>query len=397
MTATEPPLRLLHVIATLARASGGPAQACLDMARALARRGHEVTILTTDLDTPDAPPDGVPVMRDGVTIRTFPVHVPRFWRASLPLGRALGRALGDPATRPDLVHVHSFYLFHDLAAWFWCRRRGVPYIVQPHGVLDPYLYRRHRGRKAVIDWLYQDRMLSDAAAVMYTTEEERLLAEPHARGARGLVVPLGLDPADYAAPPPAGHLAARFPELRAKRLVLHFGRLNFKKGLDVLVEAFARLAADRPDLHLVLAGPDDGMGEQVRGWLGARGLAGRATFTGLLAGPDKLAALAESHVFALPSYSENFGIAVIEALASGTPVVISDRVNIWREISGAEAGLVGPPEAGPIADALARLLDDAGLRARMAANGRRLVAERFDWAAVGGELAAAYRRCLGRP
>jgi glycosyltransferase involved in cell wall biosynthesis len=389
----EPPLRILHVIATLARASGGPAQACLDMARALARRGHDVTILTTDLDTPDAAPAGEPVVRDGVTIVSYPVHFPVFWRTSLPLGRALGEAVA----RADLVHVHSFYLFHDLAAWFWCRRRGVPYIVQPHGVLDPYLYRRHRARKALIDALYQDRMLQDAAAIMYTTEEERLLAEPHARGAKGVVVPLGLDPDDYADPPPAGHVAARFPELAGKRLVLHFGRLNFKKGLDVLVDAFARLAATRADVHLVLAGGDDGMEAQVRAWLAERGLAARATFTGLLGGADKLAALTESHVFALPSYSENFGIAVIEALACGTPVVISDRVNIWREITGAEAGLAGPPEAGATADNLARLLDDDALRARMAANGRRLVAGKFDWAAIGAELAAAYRRCLGRP
>jgi glycosyltransferase involved in cell wall biosynthesis len=385
-------VKILHVIADLAPASGGPAKACFEMARAVARRGHQLAVYTTDSGIPpgSVPPAGAPQVRDGVTLRWFPLQQPRRWLASWPLRRALMAEVGGF----DLVHVHSLYLFHDWAAWHACRRAGVPYILRPHGSLDPYIHRRHRARKAVFDHWFQDRMLAGAAAIHYTAADEMRLAAPFVQGAPGFVVPNGLELADYAALPPRGSFRRRHPGLGDAPIVLFLGRLNFKKGLDLLADAFGRLGPRAGEARLVIAGPDGGYRRETEAFVDRAGIRDRTIFTGLVQGADKLAVLADSDFFVLPSYSENFGIAVVEAMACGLPVVISDQVNIWREIEGDGAGLVTPCEAGAVADAIARLLADPELRRRMGAAGRASVAQRYSWDKVGEQLEAAYARIL---
>ena len=381
-------MRILHVIGDLAPESGGPAKACVEMARALALRGHGVTIATTDY----APSGGRARPRiapeRGLSLEVHAAGFPRAWLASWPLKRALPRLVREA----DLVHIHSLYLFHSWAAGTLCRRLGVPYIVRPHGTLDPYIHRRHRWRKRVMELWFQDRVLRDAAAIHYTSLEERRLAEPYAQGAPGAVIPLGLDLADYAELPPAGSFRARYPEIGERQILLFLSRLNFKKGLDVLVEAARRSLAAGVDAHLVVAGPDGGMEAATRRWVASAGLESRTTFTGMLIGRDKLAAFRDAALFLLPSSSENFGIAVVEAMACGTPVIVSDRVNIWREIVEDGAGLAVPPHAEPFAAAAIRLLADAPARRAMGEAGRKAVARRYDWATIAAELERLYAR-----
>ena len=269
------------------------------MARAVARLGHQVAIYTTDREMApeERVPLGVPIDRDGVELRVFRQHAPRVIATSFPLYRALAAAI--PTV--DVVHVHSLYLFHDWAAPRLARRAGVPYMVRPHGTLDPFLWKRHRARKRVLEFLFQDRVLRQANAIHYTAAEEMALAAPYVHGAPGVVVPNGLDLGEYASLPPPGAFRARHPEIGDRRIVLFLGRLNFKKGLDLLVPAFARARTRHADLHLVIAGPDDGMLADTRGFVAAAGIADRVTFTGMLTGKDKLAALADAYCFALPS------------------------------------------------------------------------------------------------
>jgi glycosyltransferase involved in cell wall biosynthesis len=386
-------MKILHVIANLAPRYGGPSQACQDMARAVAQLGHQVSIYTTNQDGSGELPVPLdrPVWRDGVEIRYFPIQPPRFWGTSLPLARALTRAI--PTV--DLVHIHSLYLFHGLVAGHLCRRFGVPYLLRPHGTLDPYIYRRHRGRKALMEFLFERRNIRGAAALHFTTAEEQELAAPYTAGAPGLVVPLGIDAAELAALPPPGRFRERYPEVGNRRLILFFGRINFKKGLDILARAFGAVAREREDVHLVIAGPDnDGWGDRVREWLAEAGALPRTTFTGMLLGPEKLAVLKDAAMFVLPSYSENFGLAVIEALGAGLPVIISDKVNIWREVQAAGAGRVIPCEAGALARELLHLLNHPDLAADLGRQGRALVMDRFQWPHIGRSLAAAYGRII---
>lgn len=373
------------MIASIAAETGGPAKAAVEMARAVAALGHEVEIYTTDRGLKPGAPR--PTSAGPVAIHVYPQHFPALLATSWPLAQALR----DAIPKADIVHLHSLYLFHDWATARICRRAGVPYLLRPHGTLDPYIWRRHRARKWLLEVLFQNRVLRQAASLHFTAEEEMRLAAPYAQGAPGVVVPLGIDPAEYAALPPAGSFRRHHPEIGDRRILLFLSRLNFKKGLDLLVPAFAACVAQLPDLHLVIAGPDDGVRSAVEEDVARHGLGGQVTFTGMLGPPERLAAFADCFAFVLPSYSENFGLAVAEAMAAGVPVLISDRVNIWREVEAAGAGLIAPPEVAPFADLIAKLARDPAQAAAMGANGRTLVRTRFAWERIARELEGVYR------
>ncbi len=381
-------MRILHVIGDLAPESGGPAKACVEMARAVARLGHQVAIATTDFSPAAGRAEPHVAPQPGLGLYVFPLGSPRRWLASWPLHRALPELV----RAADVAHIHSLYLFHSWAAATVCRHLGVPYIVRPHGTLDPVIRRRHRWRKRAMELWFQDRLLRDAAAIHYTSAEEMRLAEPFVHGAPGAVVPLGLDLAEYSALPPAGSFRRRHPETGERPILLFLGRLNFKKGLDVLIEAVARVTAAGIDAHLVIAGPDGGMAAAARGWVLHAGLEARTTFTGMLTGADKLAAFADAALFVLPSSAENFGIAVVEAMACGRPVLVSDRVNIWREIVADGAGLAEPPNADPFAAAMTRLLNDEPRRLAMGRAALASVARRYQWSRIAVDLERLYAR-----
>lgn len=383
-------MRILHVIANLIAERGGPPKATLEMSRALTRLGHEVSLYTTNADVRGVlgVPTHRPVLVEGVTIRYFPIGRFRRWGFSAPLGKALRAEI--PSF--DVVHIHSLYLFHTFVAAYYCRRYDIPYLMRPHGTLDPFLRRKSRLKKAVYNFLIEKRNLDNAAAVHYTSQDEMDLAHGALKiRAPGVVVPLGLDVDEYATLPARGTFRSRHPEIGDKFVVLFLGRLNFKKGLDLLAQAYGSIARRRRDVHLVIAGPDeDGYGRRVQSYLADEGVLGRVTFAGMLRGEEKLAAFADANVFVLPSYTENFGMAAVEAMACGVPVVISNRVGIWREIAEAEAGLVVNCESGELADALLEIMGNAHLNPQ-GERGKQLVQERFTWEKVAIQMLQVYQ------
>ena len=191
--------------------------------------------------------------------------------------------------------------------------------------------------------------------------------------------------------PARGDFVAKFPLLAGTKPVLFLSRLNFKKGLDVLIPAFRKAHDADPALRLVIAGPDDGYEATARALVAQHKLESQTLWIGMLNGRDKLAAFVDCALFALPSWSENFGIAIVEAMACGAPVAISDRVNIWREIESAGAGLVSPPEIDAVAAHILLLANDPGRAKRMGEAGRKLAAERYDWAKIAERLENVYR------
>jgi glycosyltransferase involved in cell wall biosynthesis len=386
-------MKILHVIANLAPRYGGPPKACFEMAKAVAHLGHKVTIYTTNQDGPtelDVPMDHS-VFRDGVEIRFFPIQQPRFLGTSFPMAKALRSLI----PKVDVVHIHSLYLFHDTIAAHYCRVYNVPYLVRPHGTLDPFLYRRHRFRKSIMELLFENRNIKRAAAIHFTTEEEQQLAAPYIFKTPSIVIPNGLNLTEYENLPALGTFKIRYPKINGKKIILFFGRINFKKGLDILVQAFAKVARMREDVHLVIAGPDnEGLGAKVRDWLKDEGIFERATFTGMLQGEDKLAVLQDAEMFVLPSYSENFGISVVEAMACGLPVIISDKVNIWREIEKGQAGWVAPCDAEQFSKRMMELLDNPEKAKDMGTNGKALVKEKFQWSGVALAMEKAYYSIL---
>jgi glycosyltransferase involved in cell wall biosynthesis len=383
-------MRVLHVIAGLDRRDGGPPEACLQLCRELARRGQKVSIYSTDLNLKGAPTEQCDA---AVTIKRFACKPRLGYSFSMSLAFALRRDI--PSF--DIVHINSLYTFPSTAAAHYCRRSRVPYLLRPHGTLDPYIFARHRARKFVYERLIELRNLKSAAAVHFTAAEEMELARRSVPAIKGVVVPLGVHPREYDWDITAKTSQTSQYVEAGRRTILFLGRLNFKKGLDLLVKAFGLVARTRDDVRLILAGPDeDGYSTRVQRWLKEEGIQSKARLTGMLTGKEKVALLHSADVFVLPSYSENFGLAVVEAMASGLPVLISNRVNIWREVAGANAGIVVNCDADALADGLVALLDNRELRRAMGENGRRLVGQRYDWKIAAEQILRVYREILSK-
>ena len=342
-------MRTLNVIPSVDPALGGTVEGLRQSVAAMASLGHDDEVLS--LDDPAA-----------AHVRAFParVHALGPVRSHYGYCAALVPWLKAHARDYDAVVVHGVWQYHSLATWRALRGGPVPYFVYFHGMLDPW-FRRAHPLKHLKKWLYWPwadyRVARDARAVLFTAQEEQRLAAQSfwLYRVQPAVVGYGLSCDAGAAPRLAQAFLDAFPATRGKRLVLFLARLHPKKGCDLLLEAFARHAVHDADAHLVMAGPDQaGLRAGLEARAQALGIAERITWTGMLQGDLKWGAIGAADVFALPSHQENFGIAVVEALAAGVPVLISDRVNIWREVVDDGAGLAAPDSVDGMASLLAR-------------------------------------------
>jgi glycosyltransferase involved in cell wall biosynthesis len=365
------------------------------MCAALASRGHHVEVLTTNVDGRGtlSVPVGIPVEAErGVEFTYYRVQWPRGYKMSSSLARALWRR----ASEFDVVHVHSLYLWHGLAAGVAARRLGIPYVIRPHGTLDPFHVARHRIRKAVYWQLVESRNVSHAAGVHFTSEMEAEHARAAGLRCRAFVVPLGIDVDSCNQSADGLALSSTYPQLAGKTLVTFIGRLTAKKGLDLLLDAFRSAANGKRDAHLLVAGPDDeGLAVALRRQASELGIGERLTVLGFVSAVEKAALLRHTRVFALPSADENFALGVAEAMAAGVPVLITDRVGIHAEIAEAEAGIVVPRSVEALTAGLARLLEDADAAARLGANGRALAGDRYSWTRVAADLEDMYLSVKG--
>jgi glycosyltransferase involved in cell wall biosynthesis len=373
---------------------GGPVAAVHGLCKALAARGHEVTVFTTDvhgtgtLDVPRA----APVAVDGVTAWYFPVAAPRRLYRSPAMGAALapgGSRQGAAAF--DLVHLHSVFLWPTAAAARAAQRAGVPYLVAPRGMLvGDLLRRRGRLRKRLWIRLVERRNLARAAAIHATSELE---AAEIARLGLALppvhVVPNGVE---IAPPLPDAPLS---PAVRAALarpgLVLFLGRVSWKKGLDRLVAALAHA----PRATLAIAGNDEeGYLATVERLAAEAGVAARVLPLGPVHGADKAALLHGAAALVLPSYSENFGNVVLEAMAAGCPVVVTPEVGLAATVAETGAGVVTDGEPALLGAALSRLLADPEARAAMGRRGSEAAARHFSWQAIAGRMELVYDAIL---
>jgi len=305
------------------------------------------------------------------------------------------RALRTEVPDCDVVHIHNLWQHPQYAAFRAAREARVPYIVSPHGALDPYLRQRGRLRKAVTSALWQRRMLEGAALIHVTTSSEMRLISDIAPDVPRVIVPCAVDTADFAALPPPHEFRERHLAGYSGPLVVFLGRVTEKKGVDVLIKSFAHVLEHQP-ARLAVVGPDDG-GQRPRLERLAEnsGIGSQVDFVGGLYGRDRLAALSAADVWALSSHTENFGIAVMEAMAAGCPVAISREVNLAEEVADANAGLVAEAEPRAFAAGLLKLLGDPERRRSLSRAGREF-ASRYDWSEVTPRLLDMYRMAMGR-
>jgi glycosyltransferase involved in cell wall biosynthesis len=359
-------VKILHVVPTYfpARRYGGPIVAVHGLCKALVARGHEVHVFTTNVDgggTLDVPL-ATPVDVDGVQVRYFPAPQPRlYWSPEMR------RALARETRTFDLVHTHAVYLWPGVAATRAARAAQVPYVISPRGMLVPELIAR-KSRMAKMLWLrlFERRGFAHAAAIHFTSalewEDARRIGLPLPSP---LVIPNGVE------------LPPRPDVPRDARTLLFLGRVNWKKGLDRVIEALPRLGA-----RLLVAGNDEeNLTPRLREL--ASNVGADVEFLGPVYGEAKDELLARATLFVLLSTSENFGNAVLEALAMETPAVLSAGVGLAEDVVRANAGVIG-------LDDVPALLDDPARRAEMGRNGRALVESRFAWPRVAQEMEEAY-------
>lgn len=329
-------MKILHVIPSVNPAGGGPIEGVQQLHQPMLTMGHTVDVVC--LDDPSAP-----------------------WLANTRLSKvlALGPAKLGYAYTPKLepwlrqhasdynaVIVNGLWQYNSFAVWRALARTDIPYFVFTHGMLDPW-FKHTYPLKHLKKWLYwpwaEYRVLRDARAVIFTCEEERLLARQSfwLYKATEAVTAYGTDTPPQEVEDLSALFLNQFPTCKGKRIALFLSRIHEKKGCDLLIEAFAKAASLDPSLHLVMAGPDQtGSAGKLKVQVNRLGLADRVTWTGMIQGDLKWGAFRAAEVFCLPSHQENFGIVVAEALACGKPVLISDKVNIWREIAQDHAGFV---------------------------------------------------------
>lgn len=381
-------MKILHVIASVDPRHGGPLDSVNSISSVWSRQNHVCHIAS--LDEPSDP---------WVTQSVWPVFAlgaPRKdrWPGSgYRFSARLHPWLRQNGADYDAAIIHGLWNYASLGGWRGLEGGTTPYFVFPHGMLDPW-FNKTFPLKAIyksLFWrLFENRVLRDAAGVLFTAEEERLLAsrsfQPYV--AKPYVVGLGTRDVVGDADAQRRAFVTRMPELAHRRFILFLGRIHPKKGIDLLIRGFARLAESAQDVDLVVAGPDQvGLQRELQDLAREVGVATRVHWPGMLTGDVKVGAFRSAEFFALTSHQENFGIAVAEALVVGTPVLITNKVNIWREIESDGAGFVVNDDVEDVTRGLAHLVGlDADRREEMRARARACFRQRYDIEVVATEL-----------
>lgn len=371
-----------------AYAFGGVSRAAEGMARALAERGHSVTVLTTDAlsqseryaGAPDVVQDGVRVVR----VRNISTALRGKLNLSTPLG--MGSVAAELLENAHVLHLHELRTVENLLVTPVAERRKVPMVLSPHGTLTVTTGRG--ALKRVWDRFLTPAVARRVSTVVALTREEAddtrtlwtVLRVPFERFSVE-IVPNGVNPDEFAHLQGRGEFRARYG-LGDAPVCLFLGRLHARKGIEVLVRAFRE--ANVPDARLVIAGPDEGMLPILQPLLDER-----MVVTGYLDSRERLAALAAADLFCLPATGEGLSMAALEAMAAGLPVILSPGCNL-PEAAEAGAGMIVAAEVEPLAAALSVLLPDTRRRAEMSAAGQALVRERFTWGAVAAQLERVY-------
>ncbi len=388
-------MRILHVVPSYLPAVryGGPVFAVHGLCRALAAKGHEVQVFTTNIDGPvDSPvPIGTSVNLDGVQVRYFSSPSLRrlFWAP------ALGRAVKLEINRFDAVHLHSVFLWPIWAAARAARGAGAPYVFAPRGMLIKDLIAR-RSRFVKSAWIHfiERSNIEHAAAIHLTSQLEAVELQRFGWRLPPLaVIPNGID-GPLAC---TGKIATDVERVAAERpLVLFLGRLSWKKGLDRLLHAFARTRTGK----LAIVGPDDErLAPQLVELANDLGINDRVhVLPRSVIGAEKERLFAAAQLFALSSYSENFGNTVLEAMRRGVPVVVTPEVGAAEIVRESGGGLVtnGDPES--LGAAIDRLIADPDLARAMGESGLRLAMERYTWSRIATRMEDIYQsvRCRER-
>jgi glycosyltransferase involved in cell wall biosynthesis len=383
-------VRVLHVIPSVNPALGGPTQVVLNLVKALRTQGVEAEIATTNdngagvLDVPL----NQRIEYEQVPVWFFPRFLPPM--KQFIFSSELTGWLWQNVRDYDLVNTHYLFSYASTCAGAIARRQQVPYLVRTIGQLAPWALAQSRLKKQVYASIIERHNLNCAAAIHCTSAGEAEDVRKFGISTPTVTLPLGVEmPKIWSnAKQELRQVYGIAPETP---VVLFFSRLHYKKRPDLLLYALSRLAAQNQEFHLILAGSGESdYLSYLTDLVSSLGLQSRTTMTGFVTGKAKDMLLQGSDLFVLPSFSENFGIAIAEAMAAGLPVIITPDIQIAPEIAAEKAGLVVEGDVEAVENAIAQLLADRHLRHQLGENGKRLASCRYCWNAIAQKLASAY-------
>lgn len=387
-------MKVLIVIPALGTVYGGPSKCVVESAQALGNLGIDIDIVTTNangstnLDVP---------LYTWIAEKTYRIQYFPYWDLlDYKISLSLAQWLFQHVTSYDLVHTNAIFSYSELPAYWACQQHQVPYIVTPHGMLEPWALSYKAWKKRLYYTLLEKPALERASAIqmLASTEAERTRALN--LKAPLVIIPNGIHPQDFEYLPEPELFYQNFPDTRHKTLVIFLGRIDPKKGLDLLATAFAQVHSNFPQTHLIVAGQDNiGFLPTARSYFAQAGCLDSVTFTGMLTGALKYAALAAASVYVAPSYSEGFSMSVLEGMASGLPCVITTGCN-FPEAATAQAAHVANINADEIARALIQCLSNPQQAKEMGQRARQLILEHYTWDSIAAQLKEVYTSVINQ-
>ena len=358
---------------------GGPPKIIYDHAVVQMKLGAEVTILT-----PITEGQKLYAIPEGANVVTCKRHwFSKFWAEFSP---ELYQWIKKHGNEYDIIHIHGVWHFAGVAPYLAGIKTAK--CITTHGLLDRWTIRKGYWKKYIFGLLFQKKILSNTELIQINNKDEqadlkRFLGFEHPNVK---IIPNGMNLSDFAVLPEKNTFRNQFIISKDKHLILFMSRINLKKGLDLLLPAFKQIASQRNDCLLVLAGPDDGYLTETQSFIRENNLTDKIVLVGMLTGKDKLAALADADIFVLPSHSEGFSIATLEALISGVPSLLSDRVGFGEAIKETNAAHLVELNVNSIVDGLNKMLDDKDYCQKLSQNGVQLVKNRYDIELIGKQL-----------
>jgi glycosyltransferase involved in cell wall biosynthesis len=376
-------MHILHICA-YTWSIGGPARVIYDLCHSAIQENYAVDILS-----PVSPEDEIYPAPAGVNLiicnRTTPIS--KIYRE---FSMDMLQYLRNNIDRYDIIHVHGIWHFGSLAPFLFKRKASI--IITIHGLLDTWAVAHHKWKKDLVSFLYQKRLLIKSDLIhIFNNEEEKDLESYLGFKPRNIIkIPNGIRLEDYNDQREKGAFISQFPILQNKKVILFMSRLNVKKGLDLLLPAFQKYNRQFQDSILVLAGPDDGYENTARQFIADNQMENEILLPGMLTGELKKAALRDADVFVLPSYSEGFSIAVLEAMASGLACIVSDKVGFAEYIEQYDSAAITPVSVEGLTIQLKNIMQNDSLRTELAEKAYKMVVENFDIRIIANQMLKAY-------
>lgn len=376
-------MKILQVAAHFSPAFGGAAGVPYYLSKELARRGHKVTLYTSDLK----------LSKEYLTIDAE-IHAFKTWLSLAGFQATPGMiSRAEEETRHyNVIHMHNYRTFQNIVMHYYAKRYNVPYVLQAHGSLTTFFQKEKL--KKIFDAIWGYKILRDASKFIAVTQLE--IEHYKSMGIdedKIVVIPNGIDLSEFDNLPKRGEFKKKYNLGSNQKVILYLGRIHKTKGLDLLVRAFAGLSESLTDARLVIVGSDDGYLSSLRSLIANLKVDTSILFTGPLYGQEKLEAYVDADVYALPSSYEIFGITILEALACGTPIVMTGACGIADVIDG-QAGLVVPYDEELLRKALLDILGDDQKRQQFSEKGKLLVREKFNWRNIAEQVEALYEKVL---